>query len=88
MFGEYDTATGGDDKAAQLAEANAKIARLEAEIQNQGLRQRKGVVSDSKEGGVKGASGLAMSTHPPEGIPVQICAGLCLVTFLIAWFFF
>lgn len=86
---EYSAATGGDDNGALLAEANAKIARLESELQNQGLRLRKaaGGASDSKES-AKGAAGLALSTQPPEGIPVQICAGLCFLSFLIAWFFF
>jgi hypothetical protein len=79
-----------DDLQSQLVEARAKISRLEAELKDQGVRLRKtaGVASDSKERITSGAVGMGMSTQAPEGIPVQICAALCLAAFLIAWFFF
>jgi len=79
-----------DDLQSQLVEARAKITRLEAELKDQGVRLRKtaGVASDSKERITSGAAGMGMSTQAPEGIPVQICAALCLGAFLIAWFFF
>lgn len=31
---------------------------------------------------------MGLTTHPPEGVSVQICAALCLVTFLLAYLFF
>jgi len=84
------TLSGTGSLEKQLAEARATIARLEAEMSEQGLRLRKtsGVASDAKERVTAGAAGMGLTTQPPEGIPVQICAALCLAAFLIAWFFF
>ncbi|KAF8541382.1 PapD-like protein [Trichophaea hybrida] len=86
----HSTRPGSDDKDAELAAAKATIARLEAELNNQGLRLRKtaGAASDAKDRITEGTAGMGMTTHPTEGIPVQICAALCLLSFFIAWFFF
>jgi hypothetical protein len=86
----HSTRSDGDDKDSELAAAKATIARLEAELNNQGLRLRKtaGAASDAKDRITEGAAGMCMATHPPEGISVQICAALCLLSFFIAWFFF
>ncbi|KAH8144545.1 uncharacterized protein LAJ45_11442 [Morchella importuna] len=56
----------------------------------QGLRERKTTVvaSDSKSHTTESATGMGLTTHPPEGVSVQICAALCLVTFLLAYLFF
>ncbi|KAI5776186.1 PapD-like protein [Geopyxis carbonaria] len=80
------SATANED--TELNAAKATISKLEAELKEQALRLRKAaaVASDSKERIASGNMGI--TTHPPEGIPVQICAGLCLVAFFIAWFFF
>jgi len=76
--------------ARQEAELDNLRARLEGELNSAGARLRKtaGVASDSKGRITEGAAGMGLTTHPPEGIPVQLCAALCLFTFLIAWFFF
>lgn len=74
-----------DELKSQLAEANAQIQRLKDRLADQGLRQR-------KTGGE--ATGTAPATlqqsHVPtaSGVPIQAVAGLCLLSFLIAYFFF
>ncbi|KAF2142421.1 uncharacterized protein K452DRAFT_226925 [Aplosporella prunicola CBS 121167] len=77
--------TSGDDVKAQLAEAKATIARLQDQA-GQGLRQRKGDVSRGANEKVS-AGGMAQQA-PAGGVPVQIVAGLCLFSFLLAYFFF
>ena len=71
------------------AELNVN-ARLEGELDSAGawLRRSAGAASDAKGRITEGAAGMGLTTHPPDGIPVQLCAALCLFTFLIAWFFF
>ncbi|KAL5120497.1 phosphatidylinositol-binding protein scs2 [Pleosporales sp. CAS-2024a] len=76
-----------EDLRAQLAEAKATIARLTQQASEaSGLRQRKtDSTQDSK-------SPLSTPTHtqtpPAGGVPVQITALLCLVSFLLAYFLF
>ncbi|KAI5812597.1 PapD-like protein [Pyronema omphalodes] len=87
----HSTRSIAEDKDAELTAARATIARLEAELKQQSLRLRKtaGAASDAKDKITEGAAaGMNMTAHPPEGIPVQICAALCLLAFFIAWFFF
>jgi len=73
-----------DELKAQLADANAQIQRLKDRLADQGLRQRK------TGGEAKAAPATMTQQHaPPEsGVPVQMVAGLCLLSFLIAYFFF
>lgn len=69
---------------AQLADANAQIQRLKDRLADQGLRQR-------KTGGEAKAAPATMTqqhTSDSAGVPLQIVAGLCLLSFLIAYFFF
>lgn len=82
--------TSADDVKAQLAEAQAMIARLRQEKDEQGLRQRKSdaVNQDSKERISAGTTGLGVQKTPASGVPVQVVAGLCLLCFLIAYFLF
>lgn len=77
----------------QLADAHttiksleATIAMLQEQLKELSARQRKSALlaPDAGEGGA--AMGLAI--HPPEGVSVQICAGLCLFSFLLAYLFF
>lgn len=86
----FSASSSGHDLAIQLAEAKATIARLQDQIKQDGLRLRKtsAVASDSKPHIAEGATGTSLTTHPPEGVSVQICAALCLVTFLLAYVFF
>ncbi|KAM0485446.1 hypothetical protein ACHAPX_001432 [Trichoderma viride] len=71
-------------------ELKAKITQLEAELanyKNGGLRQRNVKGSAGSEKGAAGA--VAQQTKQGvEGVPVQIAAILCLVSFLLAYLFF
>lgn len=72
---------------AQLDEARAQIARLRQQAsESSGLRQRKGDSGPNSSS----TSTLATATPPVAagGVPVHITAGLCLVSFLIAYFLF
>ncbi|KAJ5149472.1 MSP domain protein [Penicillium atrosanguineum] len=73
-----------DEMKAQLADANAQIQRLKDRLADQGLRQRKTGVE------AKAAPATMTQQHGPaeSGVPVQMVAGLCLLSFLIAYFFF
>lgn len=73
-----------DELKSQLADANAQIQRLKDRLADQGLRQRK------TGGDAKAAPATIQQTHAQaeSGVPVQMVAGLCLLSFLIAYFFF
>ncbi|KAL7268162.1 phosphatidylinositol-binding protein scs2 [Rhizina undulata] len=88
VFGTPNQGQSGDI-VSQLAEARATISKLEDQLKEQVVRQRKSeaVTSYSKGGAGNGNAAMTVS-QAPEGIPVQICAALCLVAFFIAWFFF
>ncbi|KAI9163009.1 major sperm protein [Paramyrothecium foliicola] len=71
-------------------ELKAKLAQAEAQIANlteSGLRQRnvKSAVEDIKKPAGEVAQAVKQSV---EGVPVQIAALLCLLSFLLAYFFF
>lgn len=80
----------GEDVKAQLAEAKATISRLTQQAEEQVLRQRKSdaVNRDSKERITTGTTGMGVQQQPAEGVPVPIVAALCLLSFLLAYFFF
>jgi len=80
----------GDDVRAQLAAAKSTIARLTTQVGEQGLRQRKvdAVNQDSRERITTGTTGMGVQQQPADGVPVQIVAALCLLSFLLAYFFF
>ncbi|KAI9751721.1 MAG: Methionine aminopeptidase 2 [Chaenotheca gracillima] len=82
--------TSSGDVKAQLAEANSQIQRLKQQVADQGLRQRKSdaVNQDSKERITTGTTGMGVQQQPADGVPVQIVAGLCLLSFLLAYLFF
>ncbi|KAL5342541.1 PapD-like protein [Aspergillus crustosus] len=68
----------------RLSEANAQIQRLKDKLADQGLRQRK-IGGDSD----KSPAALVQQAQSVEaGVPVKIVASLCLLSFLIAYFFF
>ena len=81
--------TSSAELKAQLAEAKATISKLRQQAE-QGLRQRKSdaVNQDSKERIAMGTTGMGVQQAPAGGVPVQIVAGLCLLSFLLAYFFF
>lgn len=74
----------------QLEAAHAKIASLTSQISDQGLRQRKSdaVTQDSRERISTGTTGMGVAQQPVSGVPVQIVAALCLLSFLLAYFLF
>ncbi|GAQ07858.1 vesicle-associated membrane protein-associated protein C16G5.05c [Aspergillus lentulus] len=74
-----------DELKTQLSEANAQIEKLKERLADQGLRQRK--IGGENE---KSASTMQRQQVQPvaAGVPLQIVAGLCLLSFLIAYFFF
>ncbi|ORY09399.1 PapD-like protein [Clohesyomyces aquaticus] len=80
--------TSRGDLNAQLAEANKTIDRLREQIEQQGtgLRQRTaGAAQQTKE---KLSTAMGVQQAPAGGVPVQIVAALCLLSFLIAYFLF
>jgi hypothetical protein len=73
-----------EELKAQLSQAQATIASYG---QEGGLRLRKaGNALGADE--VAPAAQAAIRTTSQEGVPVHITAALCLLTFLIAYFFF
>ncbi|MCJ1476685.1 phosphatidylinositol-binding protein scs2 [Lambiella insularis] len=74
----------------QLDSAKATIAQLRQQAEDQGLRQRKSdaVNQDSRERITTGTTGMGVQPQPADGVPVQIVAALCLLSFLLAYFFF
>lgn len=82
--------TSGEDLRTQLADAKNTIANLKQQAEEQGLRQRKSdaVNQDSRERITTGTTGMGIQQQPADGVPVQIVAALCLLSFLLAYFFF
>jgi hypothetical protein len=76
--------TSQDDVRRQLDEAKATISRLQEQASS-GLRQRNVAGSEEKSSTQNGLAAKATSTG---GVSVQIVALLCLLCFLIAYFFF
>lgn len=74
----------------QLSKANATIASLRQQAEEQVLRQRKSdaINQDSKERITTGTTGMGVQQQPADGVPVQIVAALCLLSFLLAYFLF
>ncbi|KAJ5143983.1 uncharacterized protein N7515_002770 [Penicillium bovifimosum] len=75
-----------DELKSQLAEANAQIQRLKDRLADQGLRQRK---TGTETTGTAIPATMQQSHAPAaSGVPIQAVAFLCLLSFLIAYFFF
>lgn len=73
--------TSNEELQEQLAAAKAQIAKLTSQLSDPQLRQRK--VQEASE---KMQTVVQQSNE--SGVPVQIVAGLCLLSFLIAYLFF
>lgn len=82
--------TSTDELQTQLAQAKAQVAKLTSANNEQGLRQRKAdaVNQDARERISTGTTGMGVQQQPSDGVPVQIVAALCLLSFLLAYFFF
>ena len=82
--------TNGDDTKAQLAQARDQNQALKSQVEEQGLKQRKtdAVNQDSRERITTGTTGMGIQQQPADGVPVQIVAALCLLSFLLAYFLF
>ncbi|EXJ86896.1 hypothetical protein A1O3_03850 [Capronia epimyces CBS 606.96] len=65
----------------QLAAARAQIKQLSSQLQDPKLRQRKLQEANEK------VQTVVQQSHE-TGVPLQIVAGLCLLSFLIAYLFF
>ncbi|KAF7512472.1 hypothetical protein GJ744_001407 [Endocarpon pusillum] len=73
--------TSQEDLKQQLADAKAQISKLTSQLGDPQLRQRKVQEASEKMQTVVQQTG-------ETGVPVQIVAGLCLLSFLLAYFFF
>lgn len=73
--------TSQEDLNQQLADAKAQIAKLTSQLGDPQLRQRKVQEVNERMQTVVQQSG-------DIGVPVQVVAGLCLLSFLLAYFFF
>jgi hypothetical protein len=73
--------TSSEELQEQLAAARAQILKLTSQLSDPQLRQRK--VQEASE---KVQTVVQQSNE--SGVPVQIVAGLCLLSFLIAYLFF
>ena len=84
------TPTSTEELQARLAQAKAQIAKLTSSSNDQGLKQRKAdaVNQDARERITTGTTGMGIQQQPADGVPVQIVAALCLLSFLLAYFFF
>ncbi|KAJ5811081.1 Major sperm protein [Penicillium robsamsonii] len=75
-----------DELKSQLSEANAQIQRLKDRLADQGLRQRK---TGGEATGTAVPATMQQSQAPTAGgVSIQGVACLCLLSFLIAYFFF
>lgn len=73
--------TSSDQLKEQLAAANAQISKLTSQVADPQVRQRK-----VQEASDKMQTMVQQSNE--SGVPLQIVAGLCLLSFLIAYLFF
>jgi len=80
-----DMPNSGENLKAQLAQANVQIQKLREQLADQGFRSR-------KRDGETARSPVPLlqqqQSQLEAGVPVQIVAGLCLLSFLLAYFFF
>jgi hypothetical protein len=74
--------TSYEDLKAQLAQAQATIASYS---QEGGVRMRKAA---GASGDNTATSDIGVRQQAAEGVPVQIVAALCLLSFLLAYLFF
>jgi hypothetical protein len=85
-----DSNRSNEDLISQLAEAKAQIQKLKQQAADNELRRRKAGGNDEKSGAA--GSSLQQQQLPPQpgeaGVPLQMVAILCLISFLLAYIFF
>jgi type VI protein secretion system component VasF len=74
-----------EDLKSQLAEANAQIQRLKDRLADQGLRQRK---TGAEAGSAAPTTMQQSHAQTQGGVSIQFVSMLCLLSFLIGYFFF
>jgi hypothetical protein len=74
--------TNQEDLKAQLQAAQNQIAKLTQDLKDPQVRQRKVAEAGEK------VQAVVQQTQQSGGVPLQITAALCLVSFLIAYLFF
>ncbi|KZF25692.1 VAMP-associated protein [Xylona heveae TC161] len=86
-FERASTSSGNAD--SQLADAHATISGLQRQLEESGLRQRKSTTTPQNfKQGSTASAGVQQQQAAASGVPVQIVAALCLISFLLAYFFF
>lgn len=80
----------GEELHHKLDQARGTDSSLKNQGEEQILKQRKSdaVNQDSRERITTGTTGMGIQQQPADGVPVQIVAALCLLSFLLAYFFF
>lgn len=73
--------TSSEELKQQLAAAQAQISKLTNQLQDPQFRQRKAQETSEKVQTV-------VQQSQESGVPLQVVAGLCLLSFLIAYLFF
>lgn len=73
--------TSNEELKEQLAAAKAQIQKLSNQVQDPQFRQRKAAEASEKVQTI-------VQQSNESGVPLQIVAGLCLLSFLIAYLFF
>ncbi|EEP80725.1 predicted protein [Uncinocarpus reesii 1704] len=76
-----------DDLKSQLDEARVQIQQLKQQVAENELRRRKVATEGSTSPEVTTLQQQSHST-PQMGVPLQVVAGLCLISFLLAYIFF
>lgn len=80
----------GEESHKQPDQTTGTDSSLKNQVEEQVLKQRKSDVvnQDSRERITTGTTGMGIQQQPADGVPVQIVAALCLLSFLLAYFFF
>ncbi|MCJ1470549.1 phosphatidylinositol-binding protein scs2 [Pseudocyphellaria aurata] len=80
----------GDDPHAQLSDVKGNVMKLRQQDEEQSPRRRadETMNQDSRERITTGTTGMGIQPQTADGVPVQIVAALCLLSFLLAYFFF
>lgn len=75
--------------AASPQTAQTELRPTDSTFSEDSLRQRKNTApADMKPRAAEVAAAAAVRPQGTEGVPIQIAAILCLVSFLLAYFFF